>query len=43
LYKRTRFVRSSEVDLVSGRRLMNLSELKIQEREEQESWGPWKR
>jgi yeast amino acid transporter len=43
LYKRTRFVRSSEVDLVSGRRLMNLSELKIQEREEQEAWGPWKR
>jgi yeast amino acid transporter len=43
VYKKTRFVRSSEVDLVSGRRLMNLAELKIQEREEQQAWGPWKR
>jgi len=43
LLKNTRYVRSHEVDLVSGRRLMNLAELKVQEKEEQATWGPWKR
>lgn len=43
LWHRTKFVKSHEVDLVSGRRLMNLAELKAQEKEEQAAWGPWKR
>jgi len=32
-----------EIDLVSGRREMNLTELKAQEIEEQRSWGIFKR
>lgn len=43
IYKRTRIVRAHEVDLVSGRRELNLKELKAQEREEQKNWGFFKR
>jgi len=32
-----------DIDLVSGRRELNLAELKAQEREEQATWGPMKR
>jgi len=42
-YKRTRIVRARDVDLVSGRRELNLKELKAQEREEQKNWGFFKR
>lgn len=43
LWKRTRFVRSHEVDLVSGRREFNLKETLEQERLERASWGTMKR
>ena len=43
IFKRTKIVRSHEVDLVSGRRHMNLKELKAEERAEQAHWGFWKR
>src|ERR1700737_1331379 len=43
LYHRTRFVKAHEVDLVSGRRDMNLVELRAQEREDRLHWGVWKR
>jgi yeast amino acid transporter len=43
IYKRTRFVRSHEVDLVSGRREFNLKETLEQERLERASWGKMKR
>lgn len=38
--KRTRFVRAKEADLVSGRRLMNLHELHLEDLEKQSHWGP---
>jgi yeast amino acid transporter len=38
-FKRTRFVRSHEVDLVSGRRDMNLKELREQERQAKLAWS----
>jgi len=40
---KTRFVRSSEVDLVSGRREVNLKALLEKEREERSHWGPFKK
>jgi yeast amino acid transporter len=43
LYKRTRWVKTMEIDLVSGRRELNLAELKAQEREDRATWGPMKR
>lgn len=43
IYKNTRWVRTKEIDLVSGRREMNLAELKAEEIEEQRSWGIFKR
>jgi yeast amino acid transporter len=43
VFKRTRWVKTMEIDLVSGRRELNLVELKAQEREEQATWGPMKR
>lgn len=43
IYKRTRVVKYTEVDLQSGRRELNLKELKAQEREEQAHWGVVKR
>lgn len=43
IYKKTRWVRTMEIDLVSGRREMNLNELKAAEIEEQKEWGPFKR
>ena len=43
LYKNTRYVRSHEVDLVSGRREINLKAILEQEREEQSHWGPFKK
>jgi len=42
-YKRTRWVKTMEIDLVSGRRELNLEELKAEERAEQATWGPMKR
>jgi len=39
VWKRTKFVRSHEVDLKSGRRELNLRELKMQEMEERKSWS----
>jgi yeast amino acid transporter len=43
IYKKTRFVRAHDVDLLSGRRELNLRELKEQETREQLEWGRWKR
>jgi len=43
VFKRTRWVKTMEIDLVSGRRELNLVELKAQEREEQAKWGKMKR
>jgi amino acid transporter len=43
IFKRTRWVKTMDIDLVSGRRELNLAELKAQEREEQATWGPMKR
>ena len=39
VFKRTRVVKISEADLQSGRRELNLKELKAQEREEQAHWS----
>jgi yeast amino acid transporter len=43
IFKRTRFVRSHEVDLVSGRRELNLTELNQEAEAERAQWGPVKR
>ena len=43
VYKGTRWVSTMDIDLVSGRRELNLAELKAQEKEEQATWKPWKR
>ena len=43
IYKRTRWVRTMDMDLMSGRREMNLHELRQQEIEERRTWGPAKR
>ena len=43
IYKRTRWIHTMDIDLVSGRRELNLTELKAQEREMQATWGPMKR
>jgi len=43
IFKRTHWVKLSEIDLVSGRREMNLAELKQQEIAERATWGPLKR
>jgi len=43
IFKKTRWVQTMEMDLVSGRREMNLHELRQQEIEERQSWGPFKR
>jgi len=43
IIKKTRIVKAHEVDLVSGRREMNLKELREQEAEERRSWGKFKR
>jgi yeast amino acid transporter len=40
---KTRFVRASEVDLVSGRRDMNLHELREQDLRDQAHWNPFQR
>jgi amino acid permease len=40
ILKRTRWVKTMEIDLVSGRREMNLRELRMQEIEEQSHWNP---
>jgi len=39
ILKRTRFVRPMDVDLISGRRDLNLAELKAQDLEEQSHWN----
>jgi len=39
ILKRTRFVRSMDVDLISGRRDLNLAEIKAQDMEEQSHWN----
>lgn len=43
VWKKTRFVRPKEADLIGGRRLMNLRELRIEELEMQSHWSPIKR
>jgi amino acid transporter len=43
LWHKTRFVRPHEVDLISGRRDMNLVELRAEDREARTHWGPWKK
>lgn len=43
VFKRTRYVRAHEIDLVSGRRELNLKAILAQEREEQSRWGPFKK
>jgi yeast amino acid transporter len=43
ILKNTRIVRAHEVDLISGRREMNLKELRLKEIEERKSWGPLKK
>jgi len=43
IYKRTHFVKIDDMDLISGRREMNLAELNAQEFEERKSWGKFKR
>lgn len=43
IYKRTRYVRTMDIDLMSGRREMNLHELRQQEIEERQTWGTAKR
>ena len=43
IYKKTRWVGTMEMDLVSGRREMNLHELRQQEIEERQTWGTFKR
>jgi amino acid transporter len=40
---KTKFVRSSEVDLVTGRRELDLQHLIEQERAEQKAWPKWKK
>jgi len=43
IYKKTNFIRGHEVDLITGRREMNLKEIIAAEREERASWGIWKK
>lgn len=43
LYYRTSFVRTYNMDLVSGRRELNLEHLIAEERAEQMMWPMWKR
>lgn len=42
-YKKTRFVRIHEIDVMSGRRELNLAELLAEERAEQAAWPRWKK
>jgi hypothetical protein len=43
IYKKTTFVSTTEADLVSGRREMDLHAEKVKEQEERQSWGVLKR
>lgn len=43
IYYKTKFVRTSEVDLVTGRRELDLQHLIEQERAEQKQWPAWKK
>jgi amino acid transporter len=43
IWHRTRFVKAHEVDLISGRRDMNLAELRAQELEERTHWSKSKK
>jgi yeast amino acid transporter len=43
LWNKTKWVKASEVDLLSGRREMDLAAAKQEEREEREIWRWWKK
>lgn len=43
IYKKTRWVKIKNIDLISGRREMNLAELRAEDVEERKSWGKFKR
>jgi amino acid transporter len=43
IYYRTPFVRAKDMDLVTGRRELDLSALLTEERAERASWPAWKR
>lgn len=43
IYYRTPFVRAKDMDLITGRRELNLAELLAQERAEQATWPAWKK
>jgi len=43
ILKRTRYVKTRDIDLVSGRRELNLEELRAQEEAERATWGPLRR
>jgi yeast amino acid transporter len=43
LWKKTEFVRSSEADLITGRREIDLAAVKAEERAEQATWPVWKK
>jgi amino acid permease len=43
LWKKTEFVRLSEIDLLTGRREMDLAAAKAEERAEKAAWPAWKK
>jgi yeast amino acid transporter len=43
LWHRTRFMRASEIDLVTGRRELDLAGAKAEENAERATWPTWKR
>jgi amino acid permease len=43
LWKKTEFVRLSEIDLLTGRREMDLAAAKAEERAEKAAWPVWKK
>jgi len=43
IWYRTPFIRAHNMDLVAGRREMNIEQLIAEERAERESWPTWKR
>jgi yeast amino acid transporter len=40
IWKKTRFVRAKEADLITGRRLLNLHALRVENLEKQSHWSP---
>ena len=43
LWKKTKFVKASEADLITGRRELDLAAVKAEERAEQATWSTWKK